>query len=299
VGLQPGSTSWPHVEVGVAELSESSPMNDESTDPVAGTGIDTTVPHSARIWNYWLGGKDNYPVDWAAGDAWKAQNPEIVVIAREVRAFLKRAVTFLAGEVGIRQFLDIGTGLPTADNTHEVAQRVAPDARVVYVDNDPLVLAHARALLIGTPEGLTKYLHADMHDASGLIDSASEILDFSEPVAVLFMSVLGHIADVDEARTIVREVVARVPSGSYLALCDGTPTEQKRKAQEGYAKTGAVPYRSRPAEEITSFFDGLEWVEPGFVSIPLWRPDRPADGVPVIGSSPTPVANYGGAARKR
>jgi S-adenosyl methyltransferase len=273
-------------------------MTDEWTDPPAGTGIDTSVPHSARIWNYWLGGKDNYAVDRAAGDAWKSQNPEIVVIARESRAFLQRVVRFLVGEAGIRQFLDIGTGLPTADNTHQVAQRIAPDARVVYADNDPLVLAHARALLIGTPEGLTRYLHADMHDAAGLIEDAAEILDFTEPVAVLFMSVLGHIADLDEARTVVREVVARVPSGSYLALCDGIPTEEKRKAQEGYAKSGAVPYRSRPIEEITSFFAGLEWVEPGFVSLPLWRPDQPADDVPVIGSSPTPVANYGGVARK-
>src|SRR5919107_5082598 len=140
------------------------PVTDETPRPDAGTGIDTTVPHSARVWNYWLGGKDNYAVDRETGDAVIAVYPQTKVTARESRAFLRRVVQFLAGEVGIRQFLDIGTGLPTADNTHEVAQRVAPDARVVYADNDPLVLAHARALLVGTPEGMTKYLHADIRD---------------------------------------------------------------------------------------------------------------------------------------
>jgi hypothetical protein len=271
---------------------------DESTDPLAGTGIDTTVPHSARIWNYWLGGKDNYAVDRAAGDAWKAANPEITVIAREARAFLHRVVRYLAGEVGIRQFLDIGTGLPTADNTHEVAQRVAPDARIVYVDNDPLVLAHARALLTSTPEGFTKYLHADMHDTTGLVQGAEEVLDFTQPLGVFFMGVLGHVADLDEARTIVRDVMARVPSGSYLAICDGTPTERKQKAQQAYAQSGAVPYRQRPPEEIASYFDGLEWIEPGLVSIPMWRPDQPGDDVPVINSSPMHIEEYGGLARK-
>jgi hypothetical protein len=273
-------------------------VTDESTDPLAGTGIDTTVPHSARIWNYWLGGKDNYAVDREAGDAWMATHPQITVIARESRAFLQRVVRFLAGEVGIRQFLDVGTGLPTAENTHEVAQRIAPDARVVYVDNDPLVLAHARALLVGTSRGSTRYLHADMHDVTGLIEGATEILDFREPMAVFFMGVLGHIADLDEARTLVQEILARVPAGSYLAICDGTPTEGKQKAQEGYAKTGAVPYQHRPPGEIARFFDGLEWVEPGLVSIPLWRPDSPMDGASTISGSPVPIDEYGGVARK-
>jgi hypothetical protein len=270
----------------------------EPTDPFAGTGIDTTVPHSARIWNYWLGGKDNYAVDREAGDAWVAVHPQITVNAREARAFLQRVVRYLAGEVGLRQFLDIGTGLPTANNTHEVAQRIAPDARVVYVDNDPLVLAHARALLIGTPEGTTKYLHADLRDVDALIEGAREILDFTEPIAVLILGVLGHIADLDEGRALVKQVLSHVPSGSYLAICDGTPTEEKRKAAEEYVKTGGVPYQNRDPDVIAGFFDGLEWIEPGFVSVPLWRPDRPADGVPTIGSSPMPVDEYGGVARK-
>src|ERR1700754_190506 len=156
----------------------------------SGVTIDKSVPDSARIWNYWLGGKDNYAVDREAGDAWVAIHPEIIPIARETRAFLGRAVGYLAGEVGIRQFLDVGTGLPTLENTHELAQRIAPEARVVYVDNDPLVLAHARALLTSTPEGVTRYLHADMHESAEVVKSAGEILDLDKPVAVFFMGVL-------------------------------------------------------------------------------------------------------------
>src|SRR5437764_3880133 len=165
----------------------------EDPEDTAGTGIDTTIPHSARIWNYWLGGKHNYAVDRQAGDPSAALYPPITVNAREARAFLRRVVRFLAGEVGIRQFLDIGTGLPTADNTHEVAQRVAPECRVVYVDNDPLVLAHARALLVGTPEGMTTYLDADIRDVDGLVKGASEILDFSEPTAVPIVGLPGNV----------------------------------------------------------------------------------------------------------
>jgi SAM-dependent methyltransferase len=274
-------------------------MTDEPSEPFVGTGIDTSLPHSARVWNYWLGGKDNYAVDREVGDAWRALYPQIVVKARESRAFLGRAVRFLAGEAGIRQFLDIGTGLPTADNTHEVAQRVAPDARVVYVDNDPLVLAHARALLVGTPEGRTRYLHGDVADVDSIVEGAAEILDLTEPVAVLMFGLLGHITDTAEARTVVRRTLAPMPSGSYLAIADGTPTEATRKAEEEQLrKTGAIPYRNREPEKIASFFDGLEWVEPGFVSVSLWRPDRPPADVPVITSEPQPVDEYGGIARK-
>jgi O-methyltransferase involved in polyketide biosynthesis len=276
-------------------------VTDEKPNPDAGTGIDTTVPHSARVWNYWLGGKDNYAVDRETGDAVIAVYPQILVNAREARGFLRRVVRFLAGEAGIRQFLDIGTGLPTADNTHEVAQRIAPDARVVYVDNDPLVLAHARALLVGTPEGMTKYVDADIRDVTGLMAQAAEILDFTEPVAVLMLGVLGHVHDTDEARSLVTQIVARVPSASYVAISDATLTEERRKAEERIAGTGGVHYHARQPGDIASFFDGLEWVEPGFVSVSLWRPDVSPDDAtgnvrPI--TSPAPVGQYGGVARK-
>jgi hypothetical protein len=274
-----------------------STVTDDSADPIAGTGIDTSVPHSARIWNYWLGGKDNYAVDREAGDAWLEIHPEITVIARETRAFLRRSLTHLAGEIGIRQFLDVGTGLPTADNTHEVAQRIAPESRIVYVDNDPLVLAHARALLTSTPEGSTRYLHADMHDSQALIDGAAEILDVTRPVAVYFMGVLGHIGDLDEARTLVHDLMDRVPSGSYLTICDSThpaDSDAFAQAQEDYADTGAVPYWNRHPEEIASFFDGLEFVEPGFVSVPRWRPES----IRAAGEEPAFLDHFGGVARK-
>src|SRR5947209_16685710 len=164
-------------------------MTDASSAPgtpdPAGTGIDTAVPHSARIWNYWLGGKDNYAVDREAGDQFSAIYPGIVDIARADRAFLGRVVRYLAGEAGVRQFLDVGTGLPTADNTHQVAQRVAPESRIVYVDNDPLVLAHARALLTSSPEGATAYVDADLRDSDRIMSEAAGTLDFTQPIALM------------------------------------------------------------------------------------------------------------------
>src|SRR5512132_4623664 len=168
--------------------------------------IDASVPNSARIWNYWLGGKDNFPVDREAGDDYRAIYPEIVAGARASRRFLIRAVRYLAGEAHVRQFLDIGTGLPTADNTHEVAQRVAPGSRVVYVDNDPVVLAHARALLTST-QGVTAYLDADLYDPDAILDAAARTLDFSQPVALMLLGVLGHIDDDEEARSIVKRLL--------------------------------------------------------------------------------------------
>ena len=239
--------------------------------------IDTSVPHSARIWNYWLGGKDNFPVDRAVGDQILEAFPAIVENARASRAFLARAVRYLAGEAGIRQFLDIGTGLPTADNTHEVAQRITPEARVVYVDNDPVVLAHARALLTST-KGVTAYVDADLHDPDTILDAAVRTLDFSQPVALMLMGILGHF-DYDEARSIVKRLLDPLPSGSYLTLNDGTNiiSEKFVQAQEIYNRSGAVPYHLRSPEQIAGFFEGLELVEPGLVSVPRWRPD-PADG---------------------
>jgi hypothetical protein len=254
--------------------------------------IDTTVPHSARIWNYWLGGKDNYAVDRAAGDQFVEFFPGIRDTARGGRAFLGRAVRYMVGEAGIRQLLDVGTGLPTADNTHEVAQRVAPECRVVYVDNDPLVLVHARALLTSTPEGRTDYVDADMREPETIQRAAERLLDLTRPVALMFMGVLGHVADYGEARAIVNRLLDSLPAGSYLALTDGTNTDPvANEAQEGYNKSGAVPYYPRPPKEIAGFFEGLELVEPGVVSVTRWRPDDPS-------SVPPEVPQYGGVARK-
>jgi O-methyltransferase involved in polyketide biosynthesis len=238
--------------------------------------IDTTVPHSARIWNYWLGGKDNYPVDQAAGDQFVAVFPGIIQIARESRYFLARAVRYLADEAGIRQFLDIGTGLPTHDNTHEVAQRAAPDARIVYVDNDPLVLAHARALLTSTPEGATDYIDADLRDTDTIMRQAAKTLDFTRPIALMLLGILGHVAADDEARSIVKRLLDHLPAGSYLVFYDGTTNvmaKEGEKAQQGYNEGGAIPYHLRSPEQIAHFFDGLELVEPGLVPCSRWRPD--------------------------
>jgi O-methyltransferase involved in polyketide biosynthesis len=235
--------------------------------------IDTSVPHSARIWNYWLGGKDNFAVDREAGDQYRQVFPYIFDIARQSRAFLIRAVTFLAGEAGVRQFLDIGTGLPTANNTHEVAQRIARECRIVYVDNDPLVLAHARALLVGTPEGATQYVDADLREPDRIVQKAAETLDFTKPIALMLMGIMGHMTD-EEAPSIVKRLVDALPSGSYLSLNDGTDTnEALNAAQRGYNESGAVPYYLRSPEQIASFFEGLELVPPGVVPVTQWRPD--------------------------
>ncbi|MBV9448616.1 MAG: SAM-dependent methyltransferase [Streptosporangiaceae bacterium] len=270
-------------------------MTDDRPADTSQTAIDTSVPHSARIWNYWLGGKDNYAVDRAAGDEYVKVFPGILDVARAQRAFLTRSITWLAGEAGIRQFLDVGTGLPTADNTHQVAQRVAPDARIVYVDNDPLVLTHARALLTSTPEGATAYIEASLGDFGTIMAGAAKTLDFTKPIALILHGILGHVPDAGDARSIVHSLMEPLPSGSYLNLADGTKyasAEAFEEAQEGYNETGAVPYALRTPEELASFFEGLELVEPGVVSCPLWRPDPAADG------PPAEVDVFGGVGRK-
>ena len=245
--------------------------------------IDSSVPHSARIWNYWLGGKDNYEVDRAAGDQFSAIYPGIVDIARADRYFLGRVVRFLAGEVGVRQFLDVGAGLPTVDNTHEVAQRVAGDARIVYVDNDPLVLAHARALLTSGPDGVTDYVDADMRDPDTILREAAKTLDLTKPVALTFMGVLGHITDYGEARSIVRQLLDGLPAGSYLAINDSINTSQAlEEALRQYEASGAIPYRTRTLEQFAGYFEGLELVEPGVVLVAQWRPDPSPFGAPDI-----------------
>jgi S-adenosyl methyltransferase len=238
--------------------------------------IDTTVPHSARIWNYWLGGKDNYAVDRQAGEQTIAVLPEIVDIARASRQFLVRVVRYLAADAGIRQFLDIGTGLPTVNNTHEVAQQVAPESRVVYVDNDPLVLAHARALLTSSPEGATQYIEADARDVGTILEGAAGTLDFTRPVAITMLGILPFIGDDAEAKGIVTRLLAAVPPGSYLAITHSTSEvsgERVVEAVRQWNQVAITPYTLRSPEQIAAFFEGLELIEPGLVPCPRWRPD--------------------------
>ncbi len=257
--------------------------------------IRTDVAHNARVWNHWLGGKDNYPVDRAVGDHVTGLYPSIGEVARADRAFLGRAVTYLAGEAGVRQFLDIGTGLPTVENTHEVAQRVAPDARIVYVDNDPIVLAHARALLTSSTGGTTAYLDADAHDPQGIVRAVGSTLDLQQPVAVMLLGILNFVADTDEARSIVRTLMDAVPSGSYLVLTHPTLElggEGNADAMRFWNENATPPICARSGEEFASFLDGLEVLEPGIVSCARWRHDvSTEDRFPQ-------VAQFGAVARK-
>ncbi|MGW6296362.1 SAM-dependent methyltransferase [Streptomyces sp. NPDC055058] len=240
--------------------------------------IDTSRPHSARFWNYFVGGKDHYKVDREIGEQIKEIFPGLVDVAHSSRLFLGRAVRFLVAEQGVRQFLDIGTGLPTANNTHEVAQRAAPDARIVYVDNDPIVLAHANALLTSTPEGQTAYLDADLYDPESVLRAAAQTLDLSQPVGLMILNTLGHVSDYEQARELVRRLMAGLPSGSHLVISDSTATSEGMiAASNAYNASGAVPYHVRSVEEITGLFDGLDLVEPGVVRVPEWRPDADAD----------------------
>jgi len=237
--------------------------------------IDTSVAHSARVHDYWLGGKDNFAVDRAAGDTVMASYPGIVMSVRANRAFLARAVRFLATEAGIRQFLDIGTGIPAANNVHEVAQSVASSSRVVYVDYDPVVLLHAQALLTSSPQGAIDYIDADLRDPQTILHRAAQTLDFSRPVAVLLISILHLIADHDDPYGIVRQLMAAVPTGSYLTLSQAASdidAEQTAEAARRYDQLARETFRQRSRAEVLRLFDGLELVEPGLVAVPRWRP---------------------------
>lgn len=281
---------YPFEEPGVPDQQLPSPPR----RPVSDEKIRLDIPQSARIWNYWMGGKDYYPVDREAGDAVIAVNPGIVTVAKQSRRFLIRAVTALARDYGIRQFLDIGTGLPTMQNTHEVAQGVAPESKIVYVDNDPLVLTHARALLTNTtPEGVTGYVDADFHDPDLIVADARNILNFTLPIAVMFMGVLGHVYEFTEMRSIIDRVLAAVPSGSYLLLWDSTNTSEEVILGRDMQERTHIPYELRTVEQLTQCFEGLELVEPGVVSITQWRPD-----IQPVGEPPAPIDAYGGMGRK-
>lgn len=268
-------------------------MTDDSSVPL----IDTTVSHSARVWNYWLGGKDCYPVDREVGDRVAEIYPDIVLLARAARSFLTRAVRYLAGEAGIRQFLDIGTGLPTVNNTHEVAQSIAPESRIVYADNDPLVLVHARALLTSSPEGVTDYIDADLRDPGKILREAARTLDFTEPIAITLIAILHHITDYGEARSIVNRLMEAAPSGSYLVISHSTNVIYGAASDEAvgrWNKFGKPPVTLRSPDQIARFFDGLELLEPGVVSTPRWRPDVTDIG----GGNPREVDQFCAVGRK-
>jgi hypothetical protein len=242
--------------------------------------IDPSVAHIARVQDYWLGGKDHFEADRVAGDEAIAQLPDMVASVRNTRAFLGRTVRFLAGERGVRQFLDIGTGIPTAANTHEAAQGVAPESRIVYVDNDPMVLAHARALLSSSAEGRCAYIDADIRAPEKILAAAGEVLDFRQPVAIVLMAVLQFVPDVADPHAIVRRLVDTVPGGSYLVISHPA-SDIQAAAMAGMAtrlnQLMAQRVKPRSREEVTAFFDGLSLVEPGVIRCPEWRPDRPQD----------------------
>ncbi|MFC6062540.1 SAM-dependent methyltransferase [Streptomyces ochraceiscleroticus] len=262
------------------------------------TGINTGVAHNARVWNHWLGGKDNYAVDREVGDHITGLYPSIGEVARADRAFLGRVVRHLAGEAGVRQFLDIGTGLPTADNTHEVAQRVAPDSHVVYVDNDPNVLTHARALLTSAPGGATDYIDADAHDPDAILHAAARTLDLGRPVAILLLGILNFVLDTERAQRTVDRLLAGVPSGSHLVLTHPTLElggEGNAEAMRFWNENATPPITARSGAEIARFAAGLELLPPGLVSCTRWRPDPTPDGSL---TEPPQVAQYALVARK-
>ncbi len=258
--------------------------------------FDTSVAHQARMYDYLLGGKDNYAVDRAATEAALKLYPAWGITARANRAFLGRVVRFLAADAGIRQFLDIGTGIPTAGNTHQVVQAVAPESRVVYVDYDPIVLAHARALLTSSAVGAAEYIDADLRDTGVILDQASRLLDFTQPVAVTLVAILHAIPDADDPHAIVARLMDAVPSGSYLALShlgrEFFPPQTLRQIEDLSRGNIQQQFAYRGRDQVTRFFDGADLVEPGMVPVEEWRPDPAA-------ANPGKSALWGAVGRKR
>ena len=271
-------------------------MPEPPRSQAGGPGFDVSHAHSARVYNYWLGGKDNFAADREAAEAAIAANPEIVTDVRANRAFLVRVVHYLATECGIRQFLDIGTGLPTASNTHEVAQAAVPEARIVYADNDPVVLAHARALLTSSPEGVTAYLDADLRDTDAILAGARQTLDFGQPVALMLLIILHMISDSDDPYGIVARLMAALAPGSYLVLAhpasDIRPARMAEMTRRVNVRMRGPQATMRDRAAVTRFFGGLELLEPGVVQPQHWRPG-PAD------PAPGQVTAWCGVARKR
>ncbi len=280
-------------------------MNDPHTHAQDGTDhgrtqqfppdIDMTVAHPARVWDFWLGGKDHFPADRELGTQILETMPGWTTFARADREFLGRAVRYLVNEVGIRQFLDIGTGLPTANNTHEVAQAAAPDARIVYVDNDPIVLAHARALLTSAPSGATDYIHADLTDPDMIVRGAEATLDLDQPVAITLLGIMEFLPDTEQAYGIVNRLLDSVAPGSHLVIAHPTTdvqTEAMTGTLELWNASASTPAHFRTRQEFTGFFDRLELVEPGVVTLPQWRPDTDTS------HTDTEIGFYAGVGRK-
>ena len=258
--------------------------------------INTNIPQSARVYDYWLGGKDNSPADRAMGDAIAEQVPTIRTMVRGQRAFLGRAVRWLAGEAGVRQFLDIGTGIPTTGNVHEVAQAVDPESRVLYVDNDPIVLAHARPVVAGTRPGTVAFILADLRQPEAILadPAVARTLDLGQPVGLVLVGIMHHLRDADDPRRIVATLVDALAPGSYLVLSQTTP-DFDPEAMAGLAavsERGGIPNVPRTLADTEPFFAGLELVSPGLVPLAAWRPDPRAD------QDPRSVYAYGGVARK-
>jgi SAM-dependent methyltransferase len=256
----------------------------------------TNIPQSARVYDYWLGGKDNSPADRAMGDAIAEQVPAIRTMVRGQRAFLGRAVRWLAGEAGVRQFLDIGTGIPTTGNVHEVAQALAPESRVLYVDNDPIVLAHARAVVAGARPGTVAFILADLRQPEAILTdpAVARTLDLGQPVGLVLVGIMHHLRDADDPRRIVATLADALAPGSYLVLSQTTP-DFDPEAMAGLAavsERGGIPNVPRTLADIEPFFAGLELVSPGLVPLAAWRPDPRAD------QDPRSVYAYGGVARK-
>ena len=276
-------------------MSEISESGDGSLDISDVERLDTGTAHIARVYDYWLGGKDNFVADRTAGDEALEAFPGLISSVRANRAFLARTVRYLAGERGIRQFLDIGTGIPASNNTHEVAQSVVPQARVVYVDNDPMVLAHARALLSSSEQGATAYLDADLRDTGKILEAARRTLDFSKPVAVMLIAVLHLISDADDPAGIIAQLMEAVPAGSTLAISH-VPNDMHMGAMSDMSdrlnRLLSQPSTYRGQAQVTGFFTGLELVEPGVVPIQRWRPDTEEEAAAV-------AAMWGGVAVKR
>ncbi len=266
-------------------------MDGEAAAP---PGIDTSRAHPARVYDYWLGGKDNFAADREAAELALQAYPQLAQAVQANRKFLARAVRYLTGEAGVRQFLDVGTGIPAADNTHQVAQREAPDSRIVYVDNDPIVLLHARALLKSTPQGACDYIQADLRNPGEILAAAERTLDFGKPVALMLLAILQFISDDEDPYTLVSRLLAALPSGSYLVIShptdDFNPNRQGESIQR-YNERVADQATLRGHDETARFFDGLELAEPGVVAVSKWRPASELDAA-------RPSSMWSGVARK-